>query len=172
MFQDVGAGVNVVSAGAIGAVVQSSATQSALTGVAVDLQGLARKYNSVKVAVPVEFSLSSGETFSAKVDLQHRSATAGAGSTWANFGTTGRTYTSDAGATGATTTGAVTIQVCKEGEGVFRTAKRYVRAVVTGGQSGLFIDATATSAESIKNHYQLGAPVFIFGTADELPASG
>lgn len=171
MFMDIGAGVEVVDAVAEhGADVESAATgnQTTVTGVAVDLTGLARKYNSVKVAVVGNFDLSTGRILAFKVDLQNRSTTTGAGSTWANFGTTGTTLTQSNVGTTATATGIFLHQATFEGEGIFRTAKKFIRTVLTPTDAGGdWVDDTSTG-----NNFRVKSTIYIFGTPDELPASG
>ena len=66
-----------------------TANQTNIAGIQVDTQGLTAKYHSAKLGVTVLYSLTSGRSIVMKADFQERSATSGAGSTWANFGTTG-----------------------------------------------------------------------------------
>lgn len=168
MFQDVGAGVHVVDALETSTVIivnGATGNQDSQTGFAVDLTSLPRKYNSVKVVVVGEQLLATARTLAFKTDMQDRSATSGAGSTWANFGTTGRTFTLTTSGTGRFLS-----QVAQEGEGVFRTARKFLRIVLAPTSAGGdWIDTTATAADS---SFRVKAGLFIFGTPDEMPASG
>jgi hypothetical protein len=120
------------------------------------------------VAIAAAYELITGRTFTFKVDLQHRSATTGAGSTWANFGTTGRTFsvTNSTTASGAATQ--VVAQQCFEGEGVFRKAKRFIRFRIAPSVAN-YVSTTATE---VGTEFRFKGGVFIFGGADALPASG
>lgn len=98
-----------------------------VNGVQVDLQGVTgQRYRRVKVAFPYSLSVATtGTTVSFASNLQHRDATSGAGSTWADFGTAPAAHVT----TTSTSTGAH--------EGVFEyeqdltTANRYIRVQVT-----------------------------------------
>ena len=171
MHADVGAYVHVAPAVAGQATaIASGATgnQTAVTGIQIDQNSLPRKFNAAKAVVEVQYSLTTGRTLAFSVDFQHRSATSGAGSTWANFGTTGNTLTVN-NATTSTSTGDVVHQATFEGEGVYRTAKRYVRVNINPTSAGGdFIDSTATA----NGTFRLKGGVIVFGGADEMPASG
>jgi hypothetical protein len=116
------------------------------------------------LAVPYYlFFNTSGIIFKADVYLQDRSATSGAGSTWANFGTTGQSFT----VTNATTTTAATHRGVAEfdfGKSI-RTARRYIRINLDGNSTKGWFNSTATG--HIAN---LGA-VVIFGGAQSKPAT-
>jgi hypothetical protein len=147
MFLDVGAGVHVEDALETSTVIiQNNATgnQTVQTGFAVDLTGLPRKYNSVKVVVLGDVTLATARTFAFKTDLQNRSATSG--------------------------TGRFLAQGTQEGEGVFRTAKKFVRIVLTPTDAGGdWINTTASTADSF---FRVRSGFLVFGTPDEMPASG
>lgn len=141
----------------------STASQDALNGADIDLLDY-KKFHSLKVAVPYYlFFNTSGIIFKSNILLQDRSATTGAGSTWANFGTTGQTFT----VTNTTTTTAYTVRGVAEfdfGRSI-RTARRHIRVHLEGNSTKGWFNSTATG------HIVNIGSVVILGGAQYMPAT-
>lgn len=137
-------------------------TKDALNGANIDLLDN-KKFHSLKVAVPYYlFFNTSGIIFKSNILLQDRSATTGAGSTWANFGTTGQSFT----VTNGTSTAGTFRGVAEFDFGSsIRAIRRHMRTVLDGDSTKGWFNSTATGHIS-----NLGS-VVIFGGAQSLPAT-
>jgi hypothetical protein len=164
-MEDIGAYIKAVTGAVPATQIDSGSTASAdaISGQQLDLRTLKKFHSATIVATAYCFFNTSGIIFKGKADLQDRSATTGAGSTWANFGTTGQSFT----VTNATTTTAATLYVTGQmnvGKSL-RTARRYIRVKMEGYSTKGWFNSTATG------HLVNVASVIILGGAQSKPAT-
>jgi len=121
-----------------------------------------RQFESVGIAVPLELRFDdSGDYTIFSVAHQHRSATSGAGSTWATIATKTKSYRA-----GTTTDGVYHVGFVSTVPAM--AVKRYYKAVVTT-QRRLSTDITAQDTTTGTEVVCVN-PMYIFGGADDYPA--
>lgn len=121
-----------------------------------------KQFRSIGIAVPLELVFDdSGDYLNFSVAHQHRSATSGAGSTWATIATTTKQYRA-----GTTTDGTYHVGFAHTINA--QAVKRYFKSVATL-QRRLSTDITAKDTTTGTACFCLGAS-YIFGGASDYPA--
>jgi hypothetical protein len=164
-MEDIGAYIKAVTGFVNASQVGSGSTEilDAKTGVQLDLRTLKKFHSATIVATAYIFYNTSGVVFTGKADLQDRASTTGVGSTWANFGTTGQTFTLTNATTTTGATGWVTGQM-NIGKSL-RMARRYIRVKMEGTSTKGWFATTATG-----NLLNISS-VLILGGAQSKPAT-
>lgn len=150
--RDIGFAIDSVKASDRVATINSGDVQATQNGTQIDRLALTRKRLSVVGVLPFKVTVAATKLLNSLVlKLQHRSSTAGAGSTWADF--TGATVS-----TSKTTTGILNtvLELAVDISGV----KRFMRFAVTPTWSSTVTGSTL----------DLDAVVAVFGPGDENPA--
>lgn len=139
--------VNALNATA--ATAGGSGDNTAANGAGIDLAGLPARFNGAAFAIRANATLAQGKKLTVTAKIQDSAN----GTTWADL-VAAATVLTLVGGTGGTTEAGVGVI-----GGDLRTARRYVRVVVTPD-----LDATATDTASVD-------AVCVLSGADELPAA-
>jgi len=165
-MEDIGSYIKILPGAVQKATLLSSDTGNldAINGVDQDLLDY-KKFHSLKVGIAAYIYFdTSGTTFMGNCNLQDRASTSGAGSTWANFGTTGQTF-SVVNATTSTKSSGFYSWELTFGKSI-RTIRRHIRVHTEGNDTkGWFGGVTASG------HIFHFASVIILGGAQSAPAT-
>ena len=146
----------------------ATGAETVINGQQIDLDpagsDVARRFRGVEIDIPLKVISDSGVTMAVGLKAQHRSATSGAGSTWADQTAAAQgasTFSKTVGNTGTSTD--ETNRGMLRGEFPIVGSKRYLRIVLT---------PTPSTTGATGSSFEIGKAVARLVGPDRTPASG